>query len=80
MVPSDVGLGFVMLPHVQAQRTVIARRDALSQFRYPPLLSESFLRLRLFSPDECMVIGLLGIDLEKQRGNWNAAAVLGVRD
>ena len=31
VVPSDVGLGFVMLRHVQAQRRMIARRDALSQ-------------------------------------------------
>ncbi len=51
---------------------------ALSNFRYPPLLLESFLRLRLFSPDECMMIGLLWITLEKQQGNWNAATVLGV--
>ena len=28
MVPSDVGLGFVMLRHVQAQRRMIARRHA----------------------------------------------------
>jgi hypothetical protein len=34
----------------------------------------------LFSPDECMVIGLLWISLQKQRGNWNATTVLGVRD
>ncbi len=53
---------------------------ASSNFQYPPLLSESFLHLWLFSPDECMVIGLLWIALEKQRGNWNAATVLGVRD
>ncbi len=53
---------------------------ASSNFRYPPLLSKSFLRLRLFSPDECMVIGILWIALEEQRGNWNVATVLGVRD
>ena len=80
MVLSNVGLGFVMPRHVQAQRRAIARRDALLQYRYPPLLSESFLRLQLFSPDECMVIGLLWIALEKQRGNWNAATAPGVRD
>ena len=28
VVPSDVGLGFVMLRHVQAQRRMIARRHA----------------------------------------------------
>ena len=33
VVPSNVGLGFVMLHHVQAQRMAIARRDALSQSR-----------------------------------------------
>jgi hypothetical protein len=50
---------------------------ALSNFQYSPLLSESFLRLRLFSLDECMAKGSFGIALEKQR---NAATVLGVRD
>jgi hypothetical protein len=33
VVPSDVGLGFVMLRHVQAQRRMIARGDAPSQSR-----------------------------------------------
>ena len=31
VVPSDVGLGFVMLRHIQAQRKMLARRDALRQ-------------------------------------------------
>ena len=31
VVPSDVGLGFVMLRHIQAQRKMLARRDALQQ-------------------------------------------------
>jgi len=31
VVPSDVGLGFVMLRHIQAQRKMVARRDALRQ-------------------------------------------------
>jgi hypothetical protein len=35
--------------------------------QYSPLLLESFLRLRLFSPDECMAKGSFGIALEKQR-------------
>ena len=38
---------------------------------------ESFLHLRLFSPDECMAKGSFGIALEKQR---NAATVLGVHN
>jgi len=31
VVPSDVGLGFVLLRHIQAQRKMLARRDALQQ-------------------------------------------------
>lgn len=31
VVPSDVGLGFVLLRHIQAQRKMLARRDALRQ-------------------------------------------------
>eukprot|EP00581_Thalassiosira_minuscula_P017688 CAMPEP_0183719448 /NCGR_PEP_ID=MMETSP0737-20130205/12381_1 /TAXON_ID=385413 /ORGANISM="Thalassiosira miniscula, Strain CCMP1093" /LENGTH=920 /DNA_ID=CAMNT_0025949167 /DNA_START=269 /DNA_END=3028 /DNA_ORIENTATION=- len=31
VVPSDVGLGFVMLRHMQAQRKMLAQRDALLQ-------------------------------------------------
>lgn len=31
VVPSDVGLGFVMLRHIQAQRKMLAQRDALQQ-------------------------------------------------
>jgi hypothetical protein len=31
VVPSDVGLGFVMLRHMQAQRKMLAKRDALLQ-------------------------------------------------
>jgi hypothetical protein len=31
VVPSDVGLGFVMLRHIQAKQKMLARRDALRQ-------------------------------------------------
>ncbi|KAL7533981.1 hypothetical protein ACHAXR_005566 [Thalassiosira sp. AJA248-18] len=31
VVPSDVGLGFVMLRHIQAQRKMLAQRDTLQQ-------------------------------------------------
>ena len=31
VVPSDIGLGFVMLRHMQAQRKMLAKRDALQQ-------------------------------------------------
>ena len=30
-MPSDVGLGFVLLQHLQAQRKMLAQRDALQQ-------------------------------------------------
>ena len=63
---------------VGISRVSLIRLLALSNFRYSPLLLESFLHLRLFSPDECTAIGLLWIILKKQQGNWNAAAVLRV--
>ncbi|KAL3779019.1 hypothetical protein HJC23_011458 [Cyclotella cryptica] len=34
VVPSDVALGFVVLRHIQAQRKLLARRDALQQMGY----------------------------------------------
>ncbi len=33
VVPSDIALGFVMLRHIQAQRMLVARREALQQMR-----------------------------------------------
>jgi len=33
VVPSDIALGFVLLRHIQAQRMLVARREALQQMR-----------------------------------------------
>jgi hypothetical protein len=43
-------------------------------------LSELSFRLRLFSPDECMVTVFPSIVLQKKQDNGNAAMVLGVRE
>ena len=45
---------------------------ASSNFRYAPLLSESFLRLRPFSPDECIMTGSL-IDVQSSAGGAQSA-------
>ena len=54
---SQFNSSFLVLPGLVPANDFIANwLLKSSNFRYSPLLLESFLRLRLFSPDECMVL------------------------